>query len=368
MAATIRDVAQRAKVSPSTVSRVLNGHQKVDPKLARRVQSAAKVLVYRPSRAARALRVKRSQVIGLVLSDIQNPFFTALVGAVEEVAYSHGLSLILCSSGEDLERERLYTELLHAERVAGAIVTTTDERRGRAGVELLLREGIPVVAVDRLIAGLNIDSVVIDNVEGARLATRHLIDDGHRRIGFIGGRTSVTTGHDRRRGFELAHSEAGLPVSRGLIRTGDFKFESGRAEAIRLLALATPPTALLAANNLMTLGALTALRERGLRIPDDVAIVGFDDPLWASAFTPPLTTVAQPIYAEGRMAAELLIRRMSYPDAPVQSVVLPATLIQRASCGPHRGFSDGRSPSPEADTAGITTKTPSSRRQLNAAE
>ena len=369
MSTTIRDVAQTARVSPSTVSRVLNGNAKVDPTLTRRVRTAAKALGYRPSRAARELRVQRSQVIGLILSDIQNPFFTTLVSAVEEVAYSHGFSLILCNASEDTERERLYTEVLHAERVVGAIVTTTDERAGRAGVEVLLQNGIPVVAVDRLIAGVDVDSVLIDNVEGARLATQHLIDDGHRRIGFIGGRACVTTGYDRRRGFDIAHFEAGLPVSKSLARTGDFKFESGRAEAISLLELSAPPTALLVANNLMTLGALTALQERGLRIPDDMAIVGFDDVLWAPVLTPPLTTVAQPIYAEGRTAAELLIRRMNYPDAPVESVVLRPTLIQRESCARHSEFSvGGHSPSSETDIAGITDAGLSGGRQLGTAE
>ena len=335
MTATIRDVAKRARVSPATVSRVLNGRPEVDPILAERVRRAAAALAYRPNRAARELRANRRHAFGLILSDIENPFFGTLTGAIEEVAYANGFSLILCNAGEDSERERLHADFLQAERVAGVIIATTDERRGRAAVAMLVAHGIPVVAVDRRIRGVTVDTVTVDNVGGARIAARHLLEDGHTRIGFISGPTAVSPGRDRRLGFEMSLREAGIRARRELVRTGDFRYGSGRRETDALLSLASPPTAIIASNNLMTMGALAAVHARGLRVPDDVAIVGFDDVPWAPELDPALTTVAQPTPDEGRSAAELLLRRIADPQAPYQTLVLDPSLIVRASCAHH---------------------------------
>lgn len=334
MASTITDVAERAGVSGATVSRVLNGKGNARPAVRERVLRAAATLRYQPNRTARRLRIRRSEVIGLILSDIENPFFTALIHGVEDVAHRNGHSLILCNSGEDPRREQLYSEVMRAEGVAGVVIATTSDRQGEAGARELLRHGVAVVAVDRRIPNLDLDTVVVDNAGGAEAAVTHLFALGHRRVGYVGGPLSVTTGRERQQGYERAHRLARRRIGQGLMRQGDFKFASGFSRTLELLDLARPPSAILVANNLMTLGALTAIHERGLAIPRDIAVVGFDDLPWAPALDPPLTTVAQPTYAEGEAAAELLLQRIAGPKSrATQTLRLETTLIVRRSCG-----------------------------------
>jgi len=336
VASTLKDVAQRAGVSGATVSRVLNGKGNATPAVRNRVLRAAAALRYQPNRTARRLRIRRSEVIGLILSDIENPFFTALIHGVEDVAHRNGYSLILCNSGEDPKREQLYSEVMRAEGVAGVVIATTSDRQGEAGARELLAHGIAVVAVDRRIPNLDLDTVVVDNAGGAEAAVTHLFALGHRRVGYIGGPLSVTTGRERQEGYERAHRLAGRRVARDLVRHGDFKFASGFARTLELLGLPKRPSAVLVANNLMTLGALTAIHDRGLLIPKDIAVVGFDDLPWAPALNPPLTTVAQPIYAEGEAAAELLLQRIAEPKNRVaQTRRLETKLVIRRSCGAH---------------------------------
>lgn len=336
MASTVKDVGKRAGVSGATVSRVLNGKGSPSPAVRERVVKAAAALRYQPNRAARRLRVRRSEVIGLILSDIENPFFTSLIHGVEDVAYRNGYSLILCNSGEDPKRERLYSEVMRAEGVAGVVIATTSDRQGEAGARDLVRHGVAVVAVDRRIPSLDLDTVVVDNVGGAAAAVTHLFALGHRRVAFVGGPLSMSTGRERQEGYERAHRLAGRRVARDLVRRGDFKFASGFSRTLELLRLARPPSALFVANNLMTLGALTAIHERGLAIPRDIAVVGFDDLPWAPALDPPLTTVAQPTYAAGEAAAELLLKRIAGPrDHATQTLLLRTELVVRRSCGAH---------------------------------
>jgi LacI family transcriptional regulator len=352
----MRDVAQRARVSTATVSRVLSGKATVDPDLRRQVVRAARALGYQPNSAARQLRIRRSPVIGLVLSDVENPFFTSIIGATEGVAFANGYSVIVCDSAGNLDRERRHCEVLSAERVAGVLIATVDERRGHVAIESLIRHGIPVVAFDRSVQHVELDTAVLNNAEAARLATRHLLDDGHTSIGFIGGSRSVITGRDRLLGFEQAHEERGLRVGRSHVRLGDFQFESGHREANAFLDLPKPPTALLVASGLMTLGALTAIQERGLKTPGDVGVIGFDDFPWAVALNPALTTVAQPVHEEGEIAARFLLRRIADPDAPVEKVLLEPVLNVRQSCGRHE--TDLRGQSSLLDLARIGAASP----------
>lgn len=332
--ATVKDVADLAGVSTATVSRVLNNHPQVAGETRSRVLWAVEKLGYRPSRVARRLRMGGSQILGLIISDIANPFFTSVVRGIEDVAYANEYSLLLCDSDEDPAKEELYINVLLAEKVAGAIISPTDEYSTTC--KIFVEGGRPVVAMDRRLRSLDVDTVIVDNVRGAYEAVSHLIRLGHRRIGLIGGPVHITTGRERLEGYEKALTEQAIGLDEGLIKIGDFKQDSGYRRACELLEMDDPPTAIFTANNLMTLGALNAIHEKGLNIPWDVAIVGFDDMPWAPSLDPPLTAVAQPTYELGRTAANLLLQRIADKDREIVEMKLEPTLIIRDSCGSDR--------------------------------
>jgi DNA-binding LacI/PurR family transcriptional regulator len=327
----MKDVAKLAGVSVATVSRVLNNKPNVSPELRSKVLEAVEELNYRRDRVARSLRAKTSLIIGLIISDIRNPFFTSVVRGVEDVAYDHGYTLLLCNSDEDPAKERLYIDIMLAERVAGVIISPVAEVDNYSSV--LLHAGVPVVAMDRRMRDLEVDTVVVNNVEGVYQAIGYLIEQGHRRIGFIGGPMRTTTGRERQEGYQKALAEHGLELDQALIKIGDFKQDSGYQMACQLLEMDDPPTAIFTANNLMTLGALNAIHEKKLSIPQEVAIVGFDDMSWAQSLAPPLTAVAQPTYELGRTAADLLLRRIGDPNRPTEQICLEANLVVRESSG-----------------------------------
>lgn len=340
--ANIHDVARRAGVSIATVSRVLNSTTQVKPEAAERVRAAAQALQYHPNHAARALRANRATTIGLLISDIQNPFFTALIRGVEDVAQREGYSLILCNSDENPEKERQYIEVLCAEQVAGAIVVPTRERQH--AVQLFRDRQIPVVAVDRRIESRHVDSVLVDNVRGAREAVDHLIANGYRRIGMITGPQNTTTGRERLEGYQQALRSAGISHDPALERFGSFKEESGKHLTEELLQT-TRMDALFVANNLLTLGALEALHTRHLRIPDDIAVVGFDEMPWAALSVVSLTTVTQPVYDLGSTAALRLFQRLRHPGAfTKQEIILAPTLCVRGSSRSREQATNGLRP------------------------
>jgi len=331
--ATIQDVAQHAGVSIATVSRVLNGTTHVNEEVAARVRAAVKELQYQPSRAAQALRANRSKIIGLLISDIQNPFFTALIRGVEDVANRNGYSLILCNSDENPRKEQQYIEVLCAERVAGAIVVPTSENPPK--LRLFREHEIPFISVDRRVKDRTTDAVLIDNVRGAYEAVTHLIANGYRRIGVITGPISTTTGRERLEGYRKALQEANLVYDPSLERIDNFKGEGGYKCANALLDLEQPVDALFVTNNLMTLGALEAIHERHLRIPDAIALVGFDEMPWAALSGISLTTVTNLCMNLGSTAALRLFQRLQDPTAfTKQEIVLTPTLQIRDSTRP----------------------------------
>lgn len=328
--ATIQDVAKRAGVSIATVSRVLNGTARVNATVAARVQVAVQELHYQPSRAARTLRANRSAIIGLLISDIQNPFFTTLVRSIEDVVQHNGYSMILCNSDENPQKEREYVDILCAEHIAGAIVVPTRERS--QSLRLFHEQDIPIVALDRRVEDGITDAVLVDNEQGAYEAVRHLIRNGYRRIGMIMGPENTTTGRGRRDGCRRALREAGLPFDPQCERFGTFKEASGRELAAELLSLEEPIDALFVGNNLMTLGALEALHERGMWFPQDIAVVGFDEMPWAALSAISLTTVKQPVYEMGSTAALRLFQHLQNPTRLTrQEFVLSSTLQVRNS-------------------------------------
>jgi DNA-binding LacI/PurR family transcriptional regulator len=327
MPTKIEDVAQRAGVSTATVSRVLSGKPYVSEDLKVRVLTAAQELDYRPSRVARSLREQRSRIIGLIISDIQNPFFTAIVRAVEDGAHASGHAVFLCNTDEDEAKETLYIDLMLAEHVAGVILSSTTGRN--PAYNHLIQAGIPAVAIDRRVYNVPFDTVLVDNIGATRRAVEHLIAQGHRRIAAIVGHLTSSTGEERLRGYTDALIAHKIPVSDALIRIGTPRAPVGYAAMNELLALSDPPTAVFTGNNLLTAGALRALFDVGLRVPEDFAVAAFDDMEWAIFIQPALTMVAQPTYEIGRIAVELLQQRIDDPRRPPQEIILPAQVIAR---------------------------------------
>jgi LacI family transcriptional regulator len=332
--ATVHDVARRAGVSTSTVSHVVNGTRYVSDELRERVMAAMRELDYTPNAAARMLTLKRSHTIGLIVSDIRNPFFASVARGVEDVAQERGYTLVLCNSDENADRETACLNALETRAVDGVLLASAgvaDEHLSR-----LVKAGFPIVLVDRDLPELGAPAVLLDNEGAAYSAVRHLITRGHRRIAMISGRAAISTTTERIAGYRRALQEAGITTDDRLVVSGASTSEGGAVAANAVLDVHPRPTAIFSGNNLMSIGALQAIVNRGLTVPEQIALVGFDDfPFpWSDAFRPHLTTVAQPTYELGRRAAELLVQRLkggSFTSAP--RVVLDGQLVVRESSG-----------------------------------
>jgi LacI family transcriptional regulator len=315
------------------VSRVLSGRRNVDPELSKRVQAAVVELGYRPNGVARNLRRASTNLWAALISDIENPFFTSLVRGLEDVAQTEGYSVVLCNSDEDPAKESAYVHAVLTEQMAGVVISPSGSTDS---VLPLHQAGTPMVLIDRHLDGIEVDTVLVDNEYGATEACRHLIEGGYRRIGCITGPRRVSTAMDRLSGYRAALRDGNVRFERNLVRHADFREAGGYAAMATLLDLPEPPEALFVANNLMTVGALECLAARGLRAPDDIAVVGFDDIPWADLVVPSLTTVAQPTYELGRTAGQLLKDRIGNPKRPPSLVTLRTELHVRATSAPKK--------------------------------
>ncbi|MBN1304697.1 MAG: LacI family DNA-binding transcriptional regulator [Anaerolineales bacterium] len=331
MTVTIKDVARKAGVSSATVSRVLTGKPHVRNTLIDRVMKAVEELHYRPSRVARSLREQKSHIIGLIISDIMNPFFTSLVRAVEDFASQEGYTVFLCNSDENVEKEEQYISVLAGENIAGLLITPAKEQC--CSCKALIEEGIPVVTFDRRIANAEVDTVMVDNVMGAYQAVNHLIAVGHERIAAVTASEDRTTGRERLEGYRKALKSSHLPLDEDLIFTGAPKKEAGRELARKIMQLPFRPTAIFCGNNLLTMGVWGYLQEAECRIPEDCALVSFDDLDWYTLTKPTITAVRQPVYELGKTAAELLFERIKGKTYPVKDILLEPKLIVRESSG-----------------------------------
>ena len=323
----IRDVAQRAGVSPATVSRVLTGSAVVTPAVRSRVLEAIRDLGYRPNQVARNLRRQMAEMIGLVIADVECPFFTEMVRSIEDEAYTLGYRVLLCNTDENVEKQRSYLGVLAAERVLGVIIAPSDP--DAAEISELLDLGIALVAFDRAASDPRADSVTTDDVNASRLATEHLLKAGHQRIALISD-PGVATGVARLAGYEETMHLAGLPP-RSV--PGHSRVEGGFAAAEKLLEDPSPPTALIAGNGLMGMGVLKALRCRGLAIPQDMALVVFDDPAWLEVVNPSLTALAQPVRQMAEGVIDLLVDRLNTGRDEPRHLVFDFELRVRASSG-----------------------------------
>jgi len=323
-AARIVDVARRAQVSPATVSRVFNGSRGVKAPHRERVLRAIEELDYRPNLLARNLRRQKAGMIGVLVSDIENPHFTAMVRAVEDATYRLGYRVLLCNTDESAEKQRAYLEMLAAERALGVILAPSDPA-GKE-IETVLDLGIPIVAFDRPVDDPRADAVVADNLDAGHQATAYLLAAGHARIGFIGD-PGVETCVARQAGYEGAMRAAGLPSR---VTDGRSRIAGGAAAAEELVR-DEAPTALVVANNLMTIGALRVLRARGLRVPDQMSVVAIDDPFWAAIVEPPLTVLAQPVRQMAERVVALVLERIETGRPDGQRIVFACELIERDS-------------------------------------
>jgi LacI family transcriptional regulator len=340
---TISDVADRAGVSAMTVSRVINNTGYSSQQTRTRVEAAIAELGYVPNALARQLRSKRTKTLALVLSDISNPFFTTIARGVEDVAVRHGFSVMYCNTDESEREEAQYLLMLVERQVDGVLLVPAGS--SGASFRLLQAHRMPVVVLDRRVAWHNVDSVHCDSEAGAHALTRHLIELGHRRIAVLTGRRTISTSVDRVAGCRRALEEAGLALPDALVRYGGFNFGNlhqadGHHMAQGVLASMSAsdrPTAIFAANNFIAFGAIRALHEAGLRVPDDMSVVAFDDlPVeWVS--DPFLTVAAQPAYEIGRRGAAVLLDRLAGERvAEGEDVLLPFELIIRRSSAPPR--------------------------------
>lgn len=331
---TIRDVARAAGVSPMTVSRVINDSPRVRPETRQRVAAAIAELGYVPNHLARGLTRQRTGTLALVVPDFTDPFFSLILRGAEDVARRAGYTVILCNTDGDLEREGEYLEDMVARRVEGLLIAPVGDR-SRHNLRLLGAYRVPYVLIDRAVPGVENDLVQGDSVDGARQLVAHLLALGHRRIAHVSESQEVSTARDRLRGYREALAAAGIQFDPTLVVAGNAAtVQAGYEAAQTLLDRNPPPSAIFAVNNLAAVGAIRALRERGLQVPRDIAIVCFDDIALASLLDPFLTVMAQPAETFGTLAAQLLLDRLAgRANERRRRVVLPADLIIRQSCG-----------------------------------
>ena len=330
---TISDVARLAGVSSMTVSRVMNDSAGVKPDTRRRVEEAIAELGYVPNRLARGLSRQRTGTLAVIVPDVANPFFTLVVRGAEDIARRAGYRVILCDTRADIVAEQEVIEEMIAHRVEGILIAPVSDR-SRDHLRRLAKFGVPFVLVDRTVPGIDSDAVLGDSEEGARQLVDHLISHGHRRIGMIVESNDVSTARDRRRGYEAALAAAGIPIDPALVANAAVDPTGGLDGMQQLLALDDRPTAVFTVNNLVAVGAIEAVRAAGLEVPDDMALVCFDDIELASRLYPFLTVMEQPAETFGTLGAQLLIERLEGrgPERR-RSVVLPAEFLIRKSCG-----------------------------------
>lgn len=328
---TIRDVAELAGVSITTVSHVVNSTRRVSAQAHSRVQQAIADLGYQPNAVARSLRIASTRMFGMIVPDNSNPYFAEISRSIEDASFDLGYSVILCNSDEDPAKELAYLELLVEKRVDGIAFVSTSNRPD--SLAIVRARDLSVVLVDRVVDGGHWDTVLINNARGARAAVNHLLGLGHRRIGCISGPRALKPSSERVKGYRDALRKAGVDASPEWIVEGDFHAAGGYLTMRALLERDATITAVFACNDMMAVGALRALHECGRRVPEDIALVGFDDIALAEYTQPALTTVAQPYREFGQETARLLAQRATGDKGPPEHLRLEPTLVVRASCG-----------------------------------
>ena len=333
---TMRDVAKQASVSVATVSHVINGTRFVDPQTVDRVRHAIDDLGYRPNILARGLRRNETSTIGMVVPDNFNPFFAEVVRSIEDVGFESGYNVILCNSDGSEAKEIAYVETLLSKQVDGLVFIASG--RSTEALKIISQAKLPCVVVDREVGDLTMDQVLINNTQGGYLAAQYLAQLGHRRIGYIAGPRLFSLSARRITGFQQALAEVGIQFPDDYIVQGDFNYRGGEEGMRELLRRNLDLTAVFASNDRMAIGCLNVLLRAGLRVPEDVSLMGYDDIPQTTAMFPALTTVAQPKAEMGRTSVSLLLERIRLRGEAIapRRVILPVELVLRESCGPPR--------------------------------
>ena len=329
-AATLEEVAAIAKVSRATAARALNGYGYVGEATGLRVRAAAERLGYQTNRVAQALRSGQLPIIGFVPGDIQNPFFARIAHDIDVALRRHKYNVLIASSEESTTQERQVLAGLRGLNTQGLILAPASTKDFGHILDLV-RDGMPIVLIDRLVRSVACDSVTVDNEAGAWDAVQHLVEMGHRKIAFLGDRTPIFTTEERLSGYRKALSAHGISYERGLVVTARSSVQDAIEATVRLFRRRVRPTALLTVDSIMTQGALLGLRSLGIAIPQDVSLIGFDDFDLATFTDPPITVVAQPTAEIGRLAAQLLLERLAQRDLKPRSVRFPTKLVRRGS-------------------------------------
>ena len=332
---TIYDVAREAGVSTATVSRALNGTGRIAPATREAIEQAVERLDYRPNTIARSLVTKSTQTIAFLLPDITNPFYASLVSGIQQIALASGHTMLLCTTGGDAEREAEYLSLLRAKQVDGALVdglVLPPER-----IAEFVEDGFPIVCLDRDVRSQSVPLVQVDNHRGARLAVDHLVGLGHVRIAHLTGAPELGISGERLAGYHAALGAAKVPFDPGLVRAGHFSEDGGYDATHALLESGARFTGVFAANDLSAIGALAALREAGLTVPDDVSVVGFDDLRLSARTAPPLTTVRQPAVEIAQRATQILVALIAGRRVRKLRYLLEPALVVRSSTAPPPG-------------------------------
>jgi LacI family transcriptional regulator len=328
---TMAQVARLAGVSTATVSHVINQTRKLAPATEARVRSAIAELAYIPDPAARSLRAGSSDVVGVAMPAISNPYLATFLHELEEALAAAGKSMLLADTHDDPEVEAKAVRDLIARRLGGLVLAPSGSPD--YAIELGRRYAVPLVMIDLTEERDDCDQIVVESVQAVEKVTAHLIDKGHRRIGMVSGLAGIRTTDQRVEGYRLAHEHAGLALDPALTPSGRSSRAGGRAATDTLLDLVEPPTAIVTGNNAMTIGALEAIKARGLTVPGDIAMVCFDDFDWAELFEPQLTAIAPQVALHAKRVVEMLTRRLEHPDAPAQHERLLPTIMHRNSCG-----------------------------------
>ena len=335
MSVRLKDIAEKLNISVSTVSRVVNNKNYVKPETREMVLKAINELNYTPNQIARSLKKKSTNTIGIVVPDISEDFFAYVIKGMDNVFSSNGYTIILCDTGENPQKEELYLNLLIEKQIDGVILATVN--KNSEGFDCLFNNKIPVIFIDNLPnIKRNYDSVIIDNSKASYIAIEHLFKLGHRKIGIITGKLHETTGYERLVGYRRAYMDHNIEFDEELIRTGDYKEKSGYENMKSLLESGKQITAVYVVSSKMTYGAIKAIKDKGLRIPEDIAVVGFDVHDISGLISPGITTILQPEESIGRVAAELMMKRLqNKEDTLSQKIVLEPRLEIRGSCGYH---------------------------------
>jgi DNA-binding LacI/PurR family transcriptional regulator len=331
---TVKDIANKLNLHYTTVSKALQDHPDISAETKQRILSVAKELDYHPNSIAKSLKKQETSTLGVIVPSIKNDFFSTVISGIEEVAYGRGFNAVVCQSNENSSREAIHVRTMISNRVAGVLVSVAQTTKSGAHFTAFQKQGIPLVFFDRVCEDIEADKVVVDDYDGATKAVRHLIQSGYRNIAHLAGPQNTSIGRDRCRGYMDELKKNGIPIDEEKITYGGLE-EDSRTEALHeLLSHNKMPMAIFAVNDPVALGAYKEIKNKGLRIPQDVALVGFGNITLSSYLDPPLTTVSQFPYELGKAAADMLLRRIENPEfemAPTTEVIRTELILRESA-------------------------------------